>query len=143
MRNHLAEDVLDENMLNLLRCYQKSLHKGSDLDSVIEFLENTSKIIKFFRDPRPIVSMSDGRIHEIKQVLIWFQSWRDEVSRFESLTAKQIRGLSKNDVIHGATIRIVIWICTVSIIQSSLLAKDILSQVGVKSRRCQSLALIS
>lgn len=89
MRNHLAEDVLDENMLNLLRCYQKSLHKGSDLDSVIEFLENTSKIIKFFRDPRPIVSMSDGRIHEIKQVLIWFQSWRDEVSRFESLTAKQ------------------------------------------------------
>jgi hypothetical protein len=89
MRNHLAEDVLDENMLNLLRCYQKSLHKGSDLDSVIEFLENTSKIIKFFRDPHPIVSMSDGRIHEIKQVLIWFQSWRDEVSRFESLTAKQ------------------------------------------------------
>ena len=40
-------------------------------------------------DPRPIVSMSDGRIHEIKQVLIWFQSWRDEVSRLESLTAKQ------------------------------------------------------
>jgi hypothetical protein len=49
----------------------------------------------------------------------------------------------KNDVIHGATIRIVIRICTVSIIQSSLLAKDILSQVGVKSRWCQSLALIS
>jgi hypothetical protein len=89
---------------------------------VIEFLENTSKIIKFFRDPRPIVSMSDGRIYEIKQVLIWFQSWRDEVSRLES----------KNDIIHGVTIRIVIWICTVSIIQSSLLAKDILSQVGVK-----------
>jgi hypothetical protein len=70
------------------RCFQKSLHKGSDLDSVIEFLENTSKI-QFFRDPRPIVSMSDGRIHEIKQVLIWFQSWRDEVSMLESLTAKQ------------------------------------------------------
>ena len=28
MRNHLAEDVLDENMLNLLRCYQKSFQQG-------------------------------------------------------------------------------------------------------------------
>lgn len=39
MRNHLAEDVLDENMLNLMKQYQMSLINGTELNSTIEFLE--------------------------------------------------------------------------------------------------------
>lgn len=80
MRNHLAEDILDENMLNLMKQFQMFLIKSSELYSTIEFLENTSKMIKFFRDARPVVSMSDVRVTEIKSVLHWFQSWMTETS---------------------------------------------------------------
>lgn len=79
MRNHLAEDVLDENMLNLMKQYQMSLINGTELDSTIEFLENASKMVKFFRDARPVVSMSDVRVNEIKSVLHWFQGWMAEI----------------------------------------------------------------
>lgn len=40
MRNRLAEDVLNENMLHLMQCYQMSLKEnGDDLNSSIEFLK--------------------------------------------------------------------------------------------------------
>jgi hypothetical protein len=43
MRNHLAEQVLDDNMLNLMKQYQLSLINNEVLNGAIEFLENTSK----------------------------------------------------------------------------------------------------
>jgi hypothetical protein len=56
MRNHLAEDVLDSEMLHLMIKYKEGLseEKGSELNSSIELLESTSILIKNFRDPRPI-----------------------------------------------------------------------------------------
>lgn len=48
MKNHIDEDVLDEILLNLMKQYQMSLIKGTELDSTIEFLKKTSKMIKFF-----------------------------------------------------------------------------------------------
>jgi hypothetical protein len=88
MRNNLAEEVLHENMLNLMRQYQMSLITPSVLNSTISFLENNSKMIKFFRDPRPVVSMSDTRIEEIRSVLSWFQNWITEISQL-NISAKQ------------------------------------------------------
>lgn len=40
MKNHIDEDVLDEILLNLMKQYQMSLIKGTELDSTIEFLKN-------------------------------------------------------------------------------------------------------
>lgn len=58
MRNMLAEDVLNENMLPLMTCYQRSLgDKGEELQGIIELLQHTSVIIKNFRDARPITSV--------------------------------------------------------------------------------------
>lgn len=49
MRNKLAEDVLNENMLHLRTYYQRSLgDKGEELQGNIELLQHTSVIIKNF-----------------------------------------------------------------------------------------------
>lgn len=69
----LAEDVLNENMLHLMTCYQRSLgDKGEELQGIIELLQHTSVIIKNFRYARPIISYSDKRLDESRKVLEWF-----------------------------------------------------------------------
>ena len=81
MRNHLAEDVLDSEMLHLMSKYKEGLseERGSELNSSIELLESTSILIKNFRDPRPISDSSDVRLKENETVLHWFCSWESEV----------------------------------------------------------------
>lgn len=63
-----------------MKQYQMSLIKGIKLVSTTKFLENTSKMIKFFREARPVVSMSNVRITEIKNVFHWFQGLMTEIS---------------------------------------------------------------
>lgn len=63
-----------------MKQYQMSLIKGTKLVSTTKFLENTSKMIKFFREARPVVSMSNVRITEIKNVFHWFQGLMTEIS---------------------------------------------------------------
>ena len=76
MRNHLAEDMLDENMLHLMECYRESLLNGSHLDSTVELLMMTSTMIKIFRDQRLISSIEDQRLSELRKVLDWFLAWK-------------------------------------------------------------------
>lgn len=63
-----------------MKQYQMSLIKGTKLVSTTKFQENTSKMIKFFREARPVVSMSNVRITEIKNVFHWFQGLMTEIS---------------------------------------------------------------
>ena len=42
MQNHLAENVLNADMLNLFKAYQKTLHNPSELNGVIALLQHTS-----------------------------------------------------------------------------------------------------
>ena len=45
MRNKLAEDALDEDMLNLMLSYKSSLGvKGHELEGAIELLRNSSSM---------------------------------------------------------------------------------------------------
>lgn len=63
MRNKLAEDVLNENMLHFMT--QISLgDKGEELQGSIELLQHTSVIIQNLRDARPITSYSVKRLDE-------------------------------------------------------------------------------
>lgn len=48
------------------------LINGIELDLIIEFLENISKMVKFFWDVWFVVSMLDVRVNEIKSVFYWF-----------------------------------------------------------------------
>ena len=47
MRNHLVEQVLDQDMLLLMMAFQKTLPEGKqgDLDGTTEFLKQTSKLV--------------------------------------------------------------------------------------------------
>ena len=55
MWNYSAEDILNLEMLHAMKTYQNSLGiKGVVLNRLIDMLENTSKLIKIFRDMKPI-----------------------------------------------------------------------------------------
>lgn len=53
MWNHIAEEVLNRDMLHLMKQYQRSLSNGSVLDAAVQFLEKTSIMIDVLRDKRP------------------------------------------------------------------------------------------
>jgi len=80
MRNYLAEDVLNSEMLHSMKVYQKHLgDKGIVLNGIIELLEHTSKLVDIFRDMRPIKTLSDNRICQLKEVDMWFTEWESSV----------------------------------------------------------------
>ncbi|MES9883829.1 MAG: hypothetical protein ABW185_23505 [Sedimenticola sp.] len=82
MRNHLAEEVLNSEMLNLMIVYRDSLgDKGEILDGAIEFLRNTSLLIAFFRDMRPVRVLDDQRLKDLTQVCHFFHSWKQSADK--------------------------------------------------------------
>ena len=48
MRNKLAEQVLNKDMLYLMQSYQSTLDKPERLSATIEFIQNTSVLVDFF-----------------------------------------------------------------------------------------------
>ena len=92
MRNHLAEDVLDKNMLHLMSCYRNSLSdatKSAELRGTIEFLQQTSVLVKNFRDSRPIKDYGDDRLQQNRDVLSWFKRWEHENKSNNEVTEKE------------------------------------------------------
>lgn len=71
--------MLDKNMLYLMKAYQASMSDGRHLDPTIKFLEHTSQLIGIFRDKRPICSLQDDRIVQMKNILEWFEEWEESV----------------------------------------------------------------
>ncbi|KAK3099914.1 hypothetical protein FSP39_011714 [Pinctada imbricata] len=88
MRNHLAEEVLNKEMLHLIECYAESLPDNSYLSSTIELLQHTSILVENFRDPRPIVDTSDNRLKENIKVLEWFRNWEKMIKSDKTITRK-------------------------------------------------------
>lgn len=85
MRNHLAEEVLDEEMLHLFLEYQSTLRKnGFILNGPIKLLQQTSKLVRIFRDMRPVMSLDDERLRDLQHVLAWFQEWREGIKKESS-----------------------------------------------------------
>lgn len=79
MRNHLAEDVLNTEMLHLMKVYQQSLgDAGVALNLTVELLEKTSALILTFRDSRPITDAMDDRLQEIHDIFLWFVNWEKD-----------------------------------------------------------------
>lgn len=81
MRNHLATQVLDKDMLYLMKQFQLSLPEGSRqrLDSSIAFLENVSVLVDIFKDTRALDSLDDDRLVKIRTSLEFFNSWEKSV----------------------------------------------------------------
>jgi hypothetical protein len=73
MRNHLAEEVLNSEMLHLMELYKETLgHAELKLSATIELLKCTSVLVKNFRDKRPITNISDARIQQNHDSMHWF-----------------------------------------------------------------------
>ena len=83
MRNHLAEEFLNDDMYNLMIKYQASLKDGKHLEATVELLDNTRQIIKVFRDPRPIIDMSDSRLDKFSKFDQWLMNWSDSLKKLE------------------------------------------------------------
>ena len=61
MRNLLAEDFLNKDMLNVMPKFKESKKEGEYLDSSKEVLTNTSDLIEIFRDAIPVADINDTR----------------------------------------------------------------------------------
>ena len=78
MRNHLAENVLNKDMLNFFTTLQKSVG-GTEYTGVIALLEQTSVFIEIFSSiTSKIESMNDVRIFKLKEILHFFHDWESE-----------------------------------------------------------------
>ncbi|MDH5640771.1 MAG: hypothetical protein OEY28_05720, partial [Nitrospira sp.] len=87
MRNKLAEDVLDENMLILMKSFQKFLGtQGDELNDTIKLLEQTSTIISIFNDQRPINEIDDVRIKKLQIATEFFVDWEINIMTNDQLT---------------------------------------------------------
>lgn len=87
MRNHLAEEVLNKDMLNLMKQYKESLSESSHLDKSIELLEHTSAVIEFFRDRRPVSDLADPRLDCLKKFQSWLEDWCLSVDNISDISA--------------------------------------------------------
>lgn len=86
MRNHLAEQVLDSEMLHAFKTYQNSLgEKGAVLYGLVELLEQTSLLIQIFRDMRPICDNTDDRLSQLKSIDLWFSFWESSIEHNASI----------------------------------------------------------
>lgn len=99
MRNHLATDVLNKDMLNLMIAMQKTLEDPSELNSTILLLENTSVLVDIFSDTHcKIENIYDRKIGQIHQVLQFFHSWEDEYSTPKDKAKHLITRESRQDI---------------------------------------------
>lgn len=91
MRNHLAEECLDADMLNLMETYSNHLPDGEFLRGTIAFLQQTSKLVHFMNTEQYLYENSDPRIDGLSDVARWFLTWEKEITDDPELTADEKR----------------------------------------------------
>ena len=74
MRNHLAEEVLNADMLLLLKEYQKH-NSTPEIEAMIQVVNITSPFISIFRSNEPINHMQDERITKLSEIQGFFSDW--------------------------------------------------------------------
>ncbi|XP_052250781.1 uncharacterized protein LOC127857994 isoform X1 [Dreissena polymorpha] len=79
MRNHLANEVLNNDMMYLMCQYQSSLVNGKVLNGIVQFLKKTSQIIDLFNDRAPVQSRDDNRLQILKEIEYWFTDWSNSI----------------------------------------------------------------
>lgn len=79
MRNHLAEEVLNYEMLGLMKKYQATLSDPDSLNSTIAFLEQTAVLVEIFTDTsKRIESLYDTIVQQVTNVLDFFHQWETQ-----------------------------------------------------------------
>ena len=79
MRNHLAEEVLNKDFLELMSKYQATIDKPSSLESCLKLLSQTASIIEIFDNIHcPVESFTDERVKKIIHAIEFFRSWENQ-----------------------------------------------------------------
>lgn len=60
------------------------------MTATTELLKNTSVLIKYFRDKRPIVDSSDDRLKQNHDAMCFFINWEKQIMADQSVKKKEI-----------------------------------------------------
>ena len=76
MRNHLADQVLNSDMLYLMQSYSQSLESPNVLHACVDMLKHTAIVIDIFRSYLPISSPNDERLSDLRSCANFFRNWQ-------------------------------------------------------------------
>jgi len=90
MRNKLAFETLNDDMLHLMKSYQRSLSDAGQqaLSAVIQLLEHVSFLVSFFTDERPVKDLCDERMDKLTLCYNWFKSWEKQICQSETVSKR-------------------------------------------------------
>ena len=91
MRNNLATQVLDKDMLYLMKAYQSSLSEPEELSSTVNLLENTAVLVKFFMDQNRPVRHTDSRLAELQKAIDFFNCWEASATESRYMLTRECR----------------------------------------------------
>ncbi|KAH3739898.1 hypothetical protein DPMN_046588 [Dreissena polymorpha] len=141
MRNHLAEQVLDADMLHALKVYRKNLgEKGTVLNGLVELIEQTSQLIHIFRDIRPIKDKSDERLRQLESIDTWFTDWESTIQQDNSMSKKEMSGCILSAQCHEdihISIRGFISLCKMGLDVTSVITPGLINSDVIENVFCQ------
>lgn len=106
MRNSLAIEVLNKDMLYLMKAYQATLKNPENLAGSIELLQHTSLLVDIFccRN-RPISSQEDKRLAMLNNVVKYFTSWEEAIEESVLLvSSKNLMTKETRTDLHSALV---------------------------------------
>ena len=81
VHNHLAEEVLNKDFLDLMIKYQQTVEMPHKLESTVKLLGITSKIVDIFTNIHSAIeSLEDLRVKEIVKIIEFFDQWESQFS---------------------------------------------------------------
>ena len=90
-------------MLYLMRCYQSTIENPAKLASTIEVLENTAILVEIIHDTKPITRLSDQRLITLRDVILYFTTWEDEINQNNAYNAaKTLMTSETRDDLHSS-----------------------------------------
>ena len=81
MRNHLCEETMNSDMLNLMRKFSQENGNNESLTSTIKLLEKTSVLVEMFSNTNSCVyNEYDNRLNVLRDILEFFRNWENQFS---------------------------------------------------------------
>ena len=144
MRNHLAEEVLNTDMLNLMKEYQKSLPHPHSVQATIDVLSHTSKLNEIFHSHIPLTSFQDPRFETRRSVMSHFDLWSHHCQTEKNKLKKPTQLFITNETYKDLEFHIngYIALCTISLPDTPTIPALVNSDV-VKNVFCMQRSLYS
>ena len=111
MRNHLAEDCLNDKMWFLMKSYSDSLDEGQrhEITGSINFLSITSQLISFVNNDCTVIHLADERFSVLENTISWFSKWETEVLARTDVDSMLIK---KSYLMSNETREDILFCCT-------------------------------